>query len=201
MVPSPSARKNAAEPPADRAVLRRQAIAARQALSEEVHRQHSVAIESHLESLLLSRAPATLGFCWPVRAEFDCRTLATRLLERGWRFSLPAVVQEGQPLAFYRWQPGDAMAQDLFGIPVPAEPQALAPDIVLIPLVAFDGRGYRLGYGGGYFDRTLAAQVPRPLAIGVGFEIARVATVFPEAHDIPMDAIVTEAGVMLRPEA
>ena len=72
----------------------------------------------------------------------------------------------------------------------------MLPNIILLPLVAFDRQGFRLGYGGGYFDRTLAALVPRPLAIGVGFELARVADIRPQAHDLPLDAVVTEAGIV-----
>ena len=82
-----------------------------------------------------------------------------------------------------------------YGIPIPADGATLIPDVVLLPLVAFDARGFRLGYGGGYFDRTLAGLVPRPFAIGVAFEVARVNSIRPQAHDIPLDAVVTEAGV------
>jgi 5,10-methenyltetrahydrofolate synthetase len=87
------------------------------------------------------------------------------------------------------------MTVDPYGIPIPATPPAPPPDVLLIPLVAFDAAGYRLGYGGGYFDRTLAALDPRPLSVGVGFELARVADLQPAPHDIPLDRIVTEAGV------
>jgi hypothetical protein len=87
------------------------------------------------------------------------------------------------------------MGADRYGIPIPADGAALMPDIVLLPLLAFDAQGFRLGYGGGYFDRTLAAMVPRPQAIGVGFELGRVADIRPQAHDARLDAIVTEAGV------
>jgi 5,10-methenyltetrahydrofolate synthetase len=87
------------------------------------------------------------------------------------------------------------MSEDRHGIPIPGGGPAIDPDIVLLPLVAFDTAGYRLGYGGGYFDRTLAARVPRPLAIGVGFELGRVADIRPQGHDVRLDAVVTEAGV------
>jgi 5,10-methenyltetrahydrofolate synthetase len=88
------------------------------------------------------------------------------------------------------------MALDRHGIPIPSAGEELRPNVVLLPLVAFDPQGFRLGYGGGYFDRTLAAMVPRPLAIGVGFELGRVADIRPQAHDIPLDATVTEAGIV-----
>ena len=75
----------------------------------------------------------------------------------------------------------------------------MIPNIVLLPLVAFDCRGYRLGYGGGYFDRTLAALSPRPFAIGVGFELTRVDSIIPGAHDVPLDVVITDAGERLYP--
>ena len=86
------------------------------------------------------------------------------------------------------------MATDHHEIPVPAGDERIEPDLILVPLNVFDGAGFRLGYGGGYFDRTLAALSPRPFAIGVGLQAAQVATIFPQPHDIAMDAIVTEAG-------
>lgn len=108
---------------------------------------------------------------------------------------MPAVVGTDAPMTFRAWTADSAMIMDRHGIPIPADDAVLIPDVVLLPLVAFDARGFRLGYGGGYFDRTLAAIVPRPLAVGVGFELARVDSIHPQAHDIPLDAVVTEAGV------
>jgi len=87
------------------------------------------------------------------------------------------------------------MGVDRHGIPIPQDGPNIVPDIVLLPLVAFDTQGFRLGYGGGYFDRTLAMLVPRPLAIGVGFELGRVADIRPQAHDIRLNAVCTEIGV------
>lgn len=89
------------------------------------------------------------------------------------------------------------MTTDRHGIPIPAGDGSLHPEVVLLPLVAFDADGYRIGYGGGYFDRTLAAMSPRPLAIGVGFELARVDSTGPQAHDIRLDVIVTETGSVI----
>jgi 5,10-methenyltetrahydrofolate synthetase len=90
------------------------------------------------------------------------------------------------------------MIRGVWGIPVPPPAaERLTPDIALAPLLGWDGAGFRLGYGGGYFDRTLAARAPRPFAIGVGLQAARLATIFPQPHDIRLDAIVTEAGAQL----
>ena len=178
-----------------RADLRRTRIAARQAIAAERHAQLSAALDDHLTRLLASRQPGVLAFCWPIRAEFDCRPLAQRLMDRGWRICVPTVVKADAPMTFRAWAADSAMTVDRHGIPIPADGAVLIPDVVLLPLVAFDARGFRLGYGGGYFDRTLAGIAPRPLAVGVGFELARVDSIRPQAHDIPLDAVVTEAGV------
>jgi 5-formyltetrahydrofolate cyclo-ligase len=194
---SPSS-EHIADSPIPRAALRREKLAARMALDEKTRAGLSAAIEAHLVALLLPLAPQTLAFCAPVRGEFDARPLASRLIEQGWRAAMPVVKAVDAPMSFHAWTLTSAMSSDRYGIPIPAGGAALIPDIVLLPLVAFDAQGFRLGYGGGYFDRTLAAMVPRPQAIGVGFELGRVADIRPRPHDIRLDAVVTEAGV-LRP--
>jgi 5,10-methenyltetrahydrofolate synthetase len=107
------------------------------------------------------------------------------------------VVAPEAAMIFRLWTPDTPMTADRHGIPIPAGSDTVVPDVVLLPLVAFDPQGYRLGYGGGYFDRTLAAMSPRPLALGVGFEVARVDSVRPQPHDIRLDAIVTEADIVM----
>lgn len=181
----------------DRAALRREKIAAREALDPQQHRRLSQAVEAHLAQLLLHCQPRILGFCWPIRAEFDCRPLVEAWLAKGALSCLPRVAAAGAALEFRAWRPGAEMLLDRHGIPFPASGEILLPDLLLLPVNAFDASGYRLGYGAGYFDRTLAqlaAQGAQPLAIGVGFELARVASIFPDTHDIPLDAAVTEAG-------
>ena len=179
-----------------RATLRRERLDARLALDEKTHAIHSARIESGLEALLAPLPPQTLAFCAPMRKEFDASRLAAGLITRGWRVAMPVVVAAAAPMTFRSWTPDAVMGLDRHGIPVPAAGEDLTPTIVLLPLVAFDPQGFRLGYGGGYFDRTLATMVPRPLAIGVGFELGRVADIRPRAHDIPLDVTVTEAGVV-----
>ena len=194
---SPSA-EHAPDPGVFRTALRREKLAARLALDPAAHAALAVKLEQHLAALLLPLAPQTMAFCAPVRGEFDARPLATRLIERGWQAAMPVVTAVAAPMDFRAWSPSTTMGADRYGIPIPADGAVVVPDIVLLPLLAFDAQGFRLGYGGGYFDRTLAAMVPRPQAIGVGFELGRVADIRPEAHDIGLDAMVTEAGV-LRP--
>jgi 5,10-methenyltetrahydrofolate synthetase len=179
-----------------RGELRRRLIAAREALAPQAHRAASAAIEGSLEALLTALPLSTLAFCWPYRAEFDARPLVTRLLLRGLRAALPVVVDKGAPLLFRAWTPDSAMIDDRYGIHIPVSGEALAPQLILMPVNAFDAQGFRLGYGGGYFDRTLATA-PRPLALGVGFELARVDSIRPQDHDLRMDAVITEAGIFL----
>lgn len=193
--PSPSS-EHIADSLVFRAALRREKLAARMALDEKTHAALSARIEAHLAALLTPLPTGTLGFCAPVRGEFDVRPLVALLIERGWRAAMPVVEVADAPMSFRTWTPTSAMTIDRHGIPIPANGRTTVPDIVLLPLVAFDPQGFRLGYGGGYFDRTLATLVPRPLAIGVGFELARVADVRPHRHDIPLDAMVTEAGIV-----
>ena len=112
----------------------------------------------------------------------------------GARLGLPVVVQKGAPLQFREWWPGVSMRAGVLGLPVPNGTACLTPQVLLVPLLGFDTMGYR-GLGGGYFDRTLAALDPQPLKIGVGFELSRMSNMHPQPHDVPMDFIVTEAGV------
>ena len=177
--------------------MRNAALSAREALSSQRHAELSAALRGHLAPLLETLAPETLGFCWPYRAEPDLRALVSDWLaaREGRLAALPSVQAIDAPLAFLRWTPATEMRADTYGIPVPALAESATPDLVLVPLNAFDARGYRLGYGGGYFDRTLAALDPAPVAVGVGFELGRVESILPEPHDRPLDWIVTEAGV------
>jgi len=184
---------------ADRATLRRQCIAARVALPAAEHAALSTLLEAHLLTWLENIEPTLLGFCWPIRAEFDARPLILRLLARGWRAALPMIVAVDAPMIFRGWTPDSDLAIGRHGIHYPARGEAVRPDLLLLPVNAFDARGFRIGYGGGYFDRTLAAMAPRPLAVGVGFELARLADIGPRPHDIPLDAVATEAGIAFFP--
>ena len=136
-----------------------------------------------------------VGFCWPYKGEVDPRPLIHQLREQGSRVALPVVVAKGQPLEFREWWPGAPMKPGALGIPMPEGTPVLLPDAVLVPAVGFSAQGWRLGYGGGYFDRTLASLSPQPLKIGLAHELARIPTIHAQPHDIPMDFVVTEAGL------
>ena len=138
---------------------------------------------------------AVVSIYWPFKGEFDPRVAALRLRERGARIALPVVTQKSAPLQFREWWPGVETQPGVFGLPVPVGTAVVVPDVALIPPVGFDAMGYRLGYGGGYFDRTLASLAPQPLKIGVARDISRIETIRPQPWDVPMDRIVTESGV------
>lgn len=140
-------------------------------------------------------AQATVGFYWPFKGELDLRELAKSLHESGARLSLPVVVEKAEPLEFWSWEPGAKLVPGIWRIPVPAERELASPTVLIVPLLGFDEAGFRLGYGGGYYDRTLAVMQPRPFTIGVGYEIGRLPTIYPQPHDVPMDVIATEAGM------
>jgi 5-formyltetrahydrofolate cyclo-ligase len=175
-------------------------LAARNEPSRENYVCWSEAIELHLVERLSRLTPRVLGVYWPHRDEYDPMPLAAWHSGRNGEVALPAVVARGQPLEYRPWTPDTPVARGRFsfGIPEPVNGPAVVPDLLLVPLLGFDAAGYRLGYGGGYFDRTLPAYEKRPVTIGVGFEIGRMPTIQPQPHDIPLDVIVTEAGVFPR---
>lgn len=175
--------------------LRRDMIARRMALSAETHAALSAAVRRHLDQAFPALAERIVGFCWPVQNEPDLLPLVPELMARGSHVVLPVVVSKGAPLAFREWWPDQPLAPDRYDIPTPTDGDFLTPQVLLLPVNAFDAGNHRLGYGGGFFDRTLASLSPRPLSIGVGFDFQRVDSIFPQAHDLPLDAIVTESGI------
>jgi 5,10-methenyltetrahydrofolate synthetase len=137
---------------------------------------------------------ARVSLYWPFRGELDLRPWMRAHVARGGRAALPVVVAKGKPLVFRAWTPGCRMAHGVWKIPIPAQGPEVVPDVVVAPLVGHDPGCYRLGYGGGFFDRTLAGFAEKPLTIGVGDGSGAIASIYPQAHDIPMDVILTEAG-------
>jgi 5-formyltetrahydrofolate cyclo-ligase len=138
---------------------------------------------------------AAIAFYWPFRGEIDLVGFVRELIGGNSVAVLPVVVEKGRPLEFWRWEPGMEMRPGIWDIPVPAAAEPAEPDCLLVPLVGFDDQGYRLGYGGGYYDRTIAALPRPPLAVGIGYAFQRLPTIRPQPFDRPMDAIVTEAGI------
>jgi 5-formyltetrahydrofolate cyclo-ligase len=171
-------------------------IERRMAVPPATRRAWASAIEPSLEALIRSSGVRTVGFYWPFKAEFDPRPLVARLLDGGLRAALPVVVEKNRPMIFRLWTPATEMTSGIWDIPIPKDSETVIPDLLLAPVVGFDAARYRLGYGGGYFDRTLGSLAPRPLAIGVGFELGRLATIYPQSFDVPMTHIITEAGTL-----
>ena len=176
---------------------RERLLSLRQAMPPEERRRSGALIAAALYNLLVER-PGTLGVYWPFRGEFDPRPVIDWAIAAGRAVALPVVVDKKGPLEYRAWRPGEALVDGVWNIPVPEKREIVVPALVLAPLVGFDPACYRLGYGGGYFDRTLAALAPRPLAIGVGFAAQAIATIYPQPFDVPMDFIVTEAGARAR---
>ena len=186
-------------PPSDaRRELRAQMLARRDAMPPAEHLRLSAQIATALEALLEQLQPRCLGFCWPWRGEFDAREVVTRWLARqpARVAALPVIEQAGAALRFRAWTPDAPMAPGLFGIAAPIAGEWCVPDVMLLPLVAIDAAGFRLGYGGGYFDRTLALMQPLPVTVGVGFEFQRVESIAPEPWDVPLDWRLSEAGAV-----
>jgi 5-formyltetrahydrofolate cyclo-ligase len=175
---------------------RRRLIAARLAMGDAARAAASAAIEAALAARVPPGAYPVLAGYWPIQGEWDPLPYLTRTIAVGGAVALPVARRPARPLEFRLWTLDTPMTAGLWDIPHPAEGAAVTPSALLIPLVGFDVAGHRLGNGGGYYDRTLAALKPRPFAIGVGFELGRLASIAPQAHDRPMDLIVTEAGAL-----
>ena len=180
---------------------RQRLVAARLAVDPAQLESWRQSIDSHIERSFPGLAGATLAICWPIRNEYDARHLAHRLRARGARTVLPVVVASGAPLVFREWHPGVKLAEGALGIPYPVDSAEMTPNAVLLPMNGWDAQGYRLGYGGGFFDRTLASLAKKPVTIGVSYELARLETIHPQPWDIPLDYVVTEGGVYRRDPA
>ena len=177
---------------------RERLIGVRSALPPQLRARHTAAIARQLDALIPARAHQIVSLYWPIRAEPDLREWMHAAHARRLRVALPVAVELGRPMSFREWRPEAPLARGLWKIPYPAEGAEVLPTTVIAPLVGFDEHCYRLGYGGGFFDRTLAALGRKPLVIGVGYPQLRLATIFPQPHDIPMDWIVPGAQAALR---
>lgn len=170
----------------------------REALTAEALSGLRRSIDHHLERAFPDLVHGIVAFCWPYKNEYDARHLAAALRRRGGTTALPVVVAPKTPLIFREWHPGVKMAEGPLGIPYPVDSREGRPGHVLLPMVGWDGDGYRLGYGGAFFDRTLASLAKRPRVIGLAYEKAYLPTIHPQPHDVPMDFVVTERGVYRR---
>jgi 5-formyltetrahydrofolate cyclo-ligase len=179
-----------------RRTTRARLIAARRARDAGLRRADDRRIAAGLDAAAGAVEGRTVSLYWPFRAEPDLRAWGAGVVARGGRLALPVVLERGRPLVFRAWAPGDPLVPGVWNIPVPERDARVVPDIIIAPVVGFDAAGYRLGYGGGYFDRTLAALPPGRRAFGVGYALAALPTIHPLPHDVPLDAIVTPDGVL-----
>ena len=175
--------------------LRAAMLARRQGLGEAVRQ---IAAEALLECFRLERPielPAIVSGFWPIKDEIDIRPLMIELFNGGCQMALPVVQGRGQPLLFRAWRPGDPLEQGVFGtLQPPSTRETLEPDALIVPLLACDGEGWRLGYGGGFYDRTLAGlRRRRPVtAVGVGFDGQLVGQVPYGPDDQRLDWMLTD---------
>jgi len=170
---------------------RERLIAARLALGIGEREANAKHIAQSLDQIVSTCAAPVVSTYWPFRGEPDLRSWMAILHARRICVALPVVMTKGQPLQFRAWEPSAPLARGIWGIPFPANGAIVVPNVVIAPVVGFDPAGFRLGYGGGFYDRTLAGLDPKPIAIGIGHPIASIPTIYPQPHDIPMDWIVT----------
>ncbi|WP_298213709.1 5-formyltetrahydrofolate cyclo-ligase [Acidocella sp.] len=180
---------SAADPAAAKTALRGRMRALRAGLDAARGRD----LARHVLASGLIPAGAVVAGFLPMRGEIDILPLLEALRARGHRLALPETPPPGAPLTFHAWTPGAPLRPGRYGTRHP-EGEALTPEVLLVPLLAFDARGHRLGYGGGYYDRSLAA-LPRALAIGCAYAAQEVAELPAEPTDMPLDAVATETGI------
>lgn len=174
---------------------RQKLVAARAAIAAPVRRDLSRQLIARLQPVLEGR-PEPISFYWPIKAEPDLKPLMRALDAAGVRVCLPVAINLGEPLTFRPWTKGTPMVHGRWDIPIPADPAEVEPRTLIAPIVGYDGASYRLGYGGGFFDRTLAKFAGSGEAIGIGYSMFRLPTIHPQPHDVRMATIVTELGVL-----
>ena len=153
---------------------------------------------------LVDRQDTVIGAYWPIKGEFDPLPALHRWKEDGElleepqlrRIALPVINKENKTLTFHAWYPGCPMEEDAYGIPKPKDTELVTPTLLFVPCVGYGPGGYRLGYGGGFYDRTLASLEPHPFTVGLGFTHGFVEDLMPDEHDIPLDAILNDNGVV-----
>jgi 5,10-methenyltetrahydrofolate synthetase len=186
----------------DKAALRRLLIERRLNLPDRLLRADQLL--QVMRIWLVDRPDRVIGAYWPIKGEFDPLPALHRWKEDGElldeplrrRIGLPVVNKEHKTLRFHAWYPGCPMEEDAYGIPKPRDTELVTPTLLFVPCVGYGPGGYRLGYGGGFYDRTLAALKPRPFTVGLGYTQAYVDDLAPEPHDMPLDAILNDNGIV-----
>ena len=197
--PSPNEPEPTPSPAAELWAQRRKLVAARQALPDRLER--SVRLQENLRAWLVGRRERSIGAYWPIKGEFDPLPALYRWSEGAVdgsvrRVGLPVADRATQSLRFHVWYPGCETELDAYDIPKPKDTELIVPTLLFVPCLGYSAGGYRLGYGGGFYDRTLAALQPRPFTVGLGFTSGFLEDFEPEAHDVPLDAILNDNGVV-----
>jgi 5,10-methenyltetrahydrofolate synthetase len=194
MTSDPRIPRSAIQSPARKEELRRQLLAMRRTLDGATRAGWDRAIGARVLAWWQAAQPAALGVYWPLRDEPDLHAAYAELARLGARLLLPVVVARDTALEFAEWCPGEAMVRDAMGVAVPATQRLQPyPPALLVPCLGYSAAGYRLGYGGGYYDRTLARYQPRPQTLGIAYR-CQLAAFDGDAHDVALDRIVTEAA-------
>ncbi len=188
-----------------KALWRQQLVAERLHLPDRLARAE--ALQRVLRVWLVDRPDVVIGAYWPIKGEFDPLPALFRWQEAGMeadalnarqkrRIGLPVINKIDRTLSFYTWYPGGPMEEDAYGIPKPKDTELIQPTLLFVPCVGYGPGGYRLGYGGGFYDRTLAQLQPRPFTVGLGYTHGFLPDLEPEPHDVPLDAILNDNGVV-----
>jgi 5,10-methenyltetrahydrofolate synthetase len=183
-------------------ILRQQLIADRLAMPDRAVR--ATMLQQVMRIWLVGRTDTVIGAYWPIKGEFDPLPALHRWKEDGElldeplrrRIGLPVIDKLTKTLTFHVWYPGCPMEEDAYGIPKPKDTDVIQPTLLFVPCVGYGPGGYRLGYGGGFYDRTLASLQPKPVTVGLGFTQGFVDDLEPEPHDIPLNAILNDHGVV-----
>ena len=176
-----------------------QAGAIRKAAHERLAEQAALALAGHVFPAQPQAGASIVSAFYPYKSEIDTRPLLGKLAADGWTTSLPIIIGPDQPLVFRRWYPGEPTIPGDMNIPRPRdEVPKVEPDVLIVPMLAFDAKGYRLGYGGGFYDRTIALlrSKKKIIAIGAAYSAQQVDEVPHGEHDQPLDYVMTEVGVL-----
>jgi 5-formyltetrahydrofolate cyclo-ligase len=186
----------------EKKALRQRLIEQRLTMSDRQRR--SDLLQQVMRIWLVGRPDTVIGAYWPIKGEFDPLPALHRWKEDGElleesqlrRIGLPVVDKVNQTLKFHAWFPGCPMEEDAFGIPKPKDTEVIVPTLLFVPCVGYGVGGLRLGYGGGFYDRTLAQLQPKPYTVGLGFAAGFQPMLTAEPHDIALEAILNELGVV-----
>jgi 5-formyltetrahydrofolate cyclo-ligase len=186
----------------DKKALRKMLIEQRLRLPDRLQRVER--LQQIMRVWLIGRPDAVIGAYWPIKGEFDPLPALHRWKEDGElmdqsqrrKIGLPVVDKVTKTMQFHTWYPGCPMEEDAYGIPKPKDTEVITPTLLFVACVGYAPGGYRLGYGGGFYDRTLATLSPRPFTVGLGFGTNFLPDFQPESHDLPLDAILNDKGVV-----